>query len=45
LRWDELPRLRSSAQYTIGNIKRRLKSMKEYPWQGFDEVRQALPEA
>ncbi|MGH8145675.1 MAG: DNA ligase D [Rhodanobacteraceae bacterium] len=43
LRWEELSRLRSGAQYTISNIKRRLKSMKQDPWQGFDEVRQALP--
>jgi bifunctional non-homologous end joining protein LigD len=43
LRWEELARLKSGAQYTFDNIARRLKTMKEDPWQGFDEVRQALP--
>jgi bifunctional non-homologous end joining protein LigD len=43
LRWNELARLRSSTQYTIANIKRRLNSMKQNPWHGFDTTRQSLP--
>jgi bifunctional non-homologous end joining protein LigD len=43
LRWEELARLKSGAQYTYANIARRLKTLKQDPWQGFDEVRQALP--
>jgi bifunctional non-homologous end joining protein LigD len=45
LRWEELSRLKSGAQYTFDNIARRLKTMKQDPWQGFDEVRQALPQS
>ncbi|WIG55367.1 MAG: ATP-dependent DNA ligase clustered with Ku protein, LigD [Rhodanobacteraceae bacterium] len=45
LRWEELARLKSGAQYTFDNIARRLKTMKQDPWQGFDEVRQALPQS
>ncbi|MGH8212389.1 MAG: DNA ligase D, partial [Rhodanobacteraceae bacterium] len=43
LHWEELSRLRSGAQYTIQNIARRLKSIKEDPWAYIQEVRQALP--
>jgi len=43
LRWEELARLKSGAQYTFTNIARRLKTLKQDPWQGFDEIRQALP--
>lgn len=43
LRWEELSRLKSGAQYTFANLARRLKTLKQDPWQGFDEVRQALP--
>jgi bifunctional non-homologous end joining protein LigD len=43
LHWEELSRLRSGAQYTIENIARRLKTMKDDPWAHIEEVRQALP--
>ena len=43
LHWKELSRLRSGAQYTIDNIARRLKTMKDDPWAHIEEVRQALP--
>lgn len=43
LTWDELSRIRSGAHYTVSNIARRLKTLKQDPWQGFDEMRQALP--
>jgi len=45
LRWEELSRLKSGAQYTFSNLARRLKTSKQDPWQGFDEIRQALPGA
>jgi bifunctional non-homologous end joining protein LigD len=45
LRWEELSRLKSGAQYTFANLARRLKTLKQDPWQRFDEVRQALPGA
>jgi len=45
LRWEELSRLKSGAQYTFTNLPRRLKTSKQDPWQGFDEIRQALPRA
>ena len=45
LRWEELSRLKSGAQYTFANLPRRLKTLKQDPWQGFDEVRQALPQS
>jgi bifunctional non-homologous end joining protein LigD len=45
LRWEELSRLKSGAQYTFANLARRLKTLKQDPWQGFDEIRQALPRA
>lgn len=43
LRWDELSKLRSGAHYTIKNLPRRLAAIKDDPWQGIDQVRQALP--
>jgi bifunctional non-homologous end joining protein LigD len=43
LHWEELSRLRSGAQFTIENIARRLKTVKDDPWRGIEEVRQALP--
>ncbi|HEX6613632.1 MAG TPA: DNA ligase D, partial [Rhodanobacteraceae bacterium] len=43
LHWEELSKLRSGAQYTIKNLPRRLKSLKSDPWEGIEEVRQALP--
>ncbi|HET6905426.1 MAG TPA: hypothetical protein VFH52_00580 [Rhodanobacteraceae bacterium] len=43
LHWEELSKLRSGAQFTIRNLPRRLKSLKSDPWEGIDEVRQALP--
>ena len=43
LHWGELSRLRSGAHYSIDNIGRRLKTMKDDPWAHIEEVRQALP--
>ncbi len=44
LRWEELSRLKSAAQYTFANLARRLKTLKQDPWRGFNEIRQALPQ-
>ncbi|MBS0431383.1 MAG: non-homologous end-joining DNA ligase [Proteobacteria bacterium] len=45
LRWEELSRLRSGAQYTIANLMRRLDTLKDDPWRGLGKVRQSLPDA
>jgi bifunctional non-homologous end joining protein LigD len=45
LRWEELSRLKSGAQYTFTNLARRLKTLKQDPWRDFDEIHQALPGA
>ncbi|HXS72950.1 MAG TPA: DNA ligase D [Rhodanobacteraceae bacterium] len=45
LHWEELPKLRSGAQYTIKNISRRLQKLQRDPWAGIEEVRQALPQS
>lgn len=42
LGWDELPKLRSAAQYHIGNVRERIAKRHE-PWAGIDDVEQALP--
>ncbi|HJW76638.1 MAG TPA: DNA ligase D, partial [Thermoleophilia bacterium] len=42
LRWEELsPKLRPD-QYSVGNMRRRLAGLKDDPWHGFHEVRQAI---
>jgi bifunctional non-homologous end joining protein LigD len=42
LRWEELsPKLRPN-QHTVGNMRRRLANLKTDPWQGFNEVHQAI---
>jgi bifunctional non-homologous end joining protein LigD len=44
LDWDELgPRLHSDA-FTVGNLARRLGSLRADPWARYDAVRQRLPE-
>lgn len=42
LRWDELGRLKSAAQYHFGNIRTRIAKQAD-PWAGIDDVEQALP--
>ncbi len=42
LRWEELsPKLKPN-QYTVANMRRRLAGLKDDPWRGFSEVRQAI---
>lgn len=45
LRWDELTRLKSSAAYDMRSVRRRLASLNEDPWAGFDAARRPLSEA
>jgi hypothetical protein len=41
--WDELPSIRSGAQYRVGNLAARLSHLNRDPWNGFDQVDQVLP--
>jgi bifunctional non-homologous end joining protein LigD len=41
--WDELPSVRSGAQYRVGNLAARLSHLNRDPWNGFDRVDQVLP--
>lgn len=42
LRWDELTRLKSPGTYDMASVRRRLSSLKEDPWAGFEEARRPL---
>ncbi len=44
LNWDELPRVRSSDQFTFADIGQRLADMRTDPWESIDRITQALPE-
>jgi bifunctional non-homologous end joining protein LigD len=43
LRWDELRKLKTAADFTLRNVPARLKRQREDPWQGFAAQRQSLP--
>ncbi|MFC3551133.1 DNA ligase D [Lysobacter cavernae] len=43
LSWDELGRTRSAATYDLKKALRRARTLTDDPWQGFSQVRQALP--
>ncbi len=43
IRWDELVQLTSSDRYTTASLPRRLSSLGEDPWAGFDAARVPLP--
>jgi bifunctional non-homologous end joining protein LigD len=43
LRWDELRKLKSAADFTLRNVPARMKRQGRDPWQGFETVRQSLP--
>lgn len=45
LRWDELGRIDNAAHYTVANVPRRMAALKNDPWDGFDDARQALTES
>ncbi|UGB37167.1 DNA ligase D [Frateuria soli] len=42
LRWEELGRIRSGAQFDIRSVPARLKRLRKDPWAGIDEVKQSL---
>ncbi|HET6805431.1 MAG TPA: DNA ligase D [Frateuria sp.] len=42
LRWEELGRIKSGAQFDIRSVPARLKRLRKDPWAGIDEVRQSL---
>lgn len=42
LRWSELTALESSDQYTVANVRDRLRRLRNDPWEGFLEVRQSI---
>lgn len=43
--WSELGSLKSAGQYTVKNIRARLKKLRQDPWSGIGRVRQKLPNA
>ena len=42
LRWEELARLRSAAQFDLRSAVARLKRQRVDPWKGIDQVKQSL---
>ncbi len=45
LDWEELAELKSSDQWTIRTLNRRLKNLKHDPWATYDETRHSLSKA
>jgi bifunctional non-homologous end joining protein LigD len=45
LAWDELPELKSAAQWTIRNVLERLRSLPADPWHDYEKSRQPLAAA
>lgn len=43
LRWDELSRVKGGGAFHLGNALARMRRLKAHPWDGIDQVRQALP--
>jgi bifunctional non-homologous end joining protein LigD len=43
IRWQELGRMKSAAQFDLAAALRRAKTLKDDPWEGFDSLRQSLP--
>jgi hypothetical protein len=42
LRWEDLGKLTSGADFTLHTVPRRLARQKKDPWEGIDTVRQGL---
>jgi bifunctional non-homologous end joining protein LigD len=42
LRWEELGKIKSGAQFTIHSLPKRLARLRKEPWDGFDKLRQDL---
>lgn len=45
LRWDELSPKRRPDHYTVATLPRRLASLRDDPWSGYEKARTALPRA
>jgi bifunctional non-homologous end joining protein LigD len=43
LSWEELPRLRSAAQFTVTTLAARLRKLKKDPWRDFSKTKQTIP--
>jgi bifunctional non-homologous end joining protein LigD len=43
LAWDELSDGMRADHFTVGNLRHRLKFLKQDPWPGFFKVRQSVP--
>jgi bifunctional non-homologous end joining protein LigD len=41
--WEELGRTKGANQYTVLNLGKRLRGLKQDPWQDMNRVRQSLP--
>ncbi len=41
--WEELKKIKSSQQFTVANIFKRVSKIKKDPWQGFFQCKQQLP--
>ena len=44
LRWEELGRIKRPDAFDLAKAKQRAARLRKDPWDGFDELRQALPE-
>jgi bifunctional non-homologous end joining protein LigD len=45
LSWDELPKLKSAAQFNVKNLVQRLRRQKKDPWARFAQLQQRLPKS
>ena len=42
VRWEELGRVKSGAQFTLRNAPARMRRLRSHPWEGIDDVKQDL---
>ena len=42
IRWEELGRVKSPAQFNLRNAPARMRRLRSHPWAGIDEVEQDL---
>lgn len=45
IRWDELSGVEAANKYTLSNIRQRLSSLREDPWDGYGDVRQSISDS
>lgn len=43
--WDELSKLKSAEQFNVTNVSRRLRSLKESPWEDYFTLKQSITKA